>query len=97
MQLPTFSKDDVVALKKKDPETTFFKFCIQNKEDRAKMMKECFPNDAKKLDQVEKCINALPLLDVNIEAGTLGCDEVCVNDLLNVKIQIKLRNLEKGQ
>jgi hypothetical protein len=86
LQLPTFTKDDVVALRKKDPETTFYKFCKQDEKDRAKIMNECFPKETKKLDQVEKCINALPLLDVNIEAGTLGCDEVCVNDLLNVKI-----------
>jgi len=46
---------------------------------------------------VEKCIDALPLLDVNIEAGTLGHEEVGVNDLLNVKIKVKLSQLAKGQ
>ena len=67
------------------------------KEDRKKIMDDCFPGETKKLDQVEKCIDALPVLDVVIEAGTLGHDEVCVNDLLNVKIKVNLSKLQKGQ
>ena len=66
------------------------------KADRKKIMEKCFPGNSYKLDQVEKCVDALPVLDVVIEAGTLGEDEVCVNDLLNVKIKVNLSKLVKG-
>jgi hypothetical protein len=79
------------------PDQSFFKFCQLEQSEREKYMKSAFPDDSKKIDQVEKCIAALPLIDVNIEAGCLGHDEVCVNDLLNVKIKVKLSQLVKGQ
>lgn len=34
---------------------------------------------------------------LTVEAGTLGQNEVCLNDILNVKITMKLSNLKKGQ
>ena len=97
MQLPMFELEDVVKMYERDGELTFYKFCKLAKEERKKIMDETFPGNTKKADQIEKCIDALPVLDVVIEAGTLGHDEVCVNDLLNVKIKVNLSKLTKGQ
>lgn len=65
-------------------------------------MKEAFPDDREKLDQVEKCVAALPLVNVEVTAGTNKDgggleDVVCLNDLLDVKIKVKFDHLAKGQ
>lgn len=73
-----------------------------DKEERTKYMKEAFPDDREKLDQVEKCVAALPLVNVEVTAGTNADgggleDVVCLNDLLDVKIKVKFDHLAKGQ
>jgi len=98
MQLPTFTTEDVAALKSKIPASTnFLQFVKMDKDDRLKYMTEAFPDQAKKLDQVEQCVSALPQIHVDVQAGTLGHKDTCLNDLMNVKIKVKLDHLKPGQ
>jgi hypothetical protein len=47
----------------------------------------------KKFDEQEKCISALPLVKLSMEAYVEGEDEVVVGDILTCKLRVECYNL----
>jgi len=78
-----------------------YKFAIMEKEKQGELLEKTFPKDVSnnkfKINQIEKCLLALPLIKVSMTAEVKGTEEINVGDLLNVKIRVDFKNLKKGE
>lgn len=89
--------EDCHKLKAELPErTTLYKFATMDKDERKEIMKKIF-NNQNKIDETEKCIEALPVINVKMTAEVKGADEINVGDLLTVKIRVEFPKLKKGE
>jgi len=99
-QLPGF--DDAMARKVKGKcgGKTLYQYCMLPKEERLSIPPFAFQGQADQVDQFEdqeKCIKALPLVKLTMEAFVEGEDEIVVGDILTCKLTVEYMNLEKGQ
>jgi hypothetical protein len=65
-------------------------------EERKPISEFIYGNDKdfeKKFDEQEKCIQALPLVKLSMEAFVEGEDEVVVGDILTCKLRVECYNL----
>jgi hypothetical protein len=67
-------------------------------EERKELVRSVFEQDfERKFAQQEKCISALPLVKITMQAFVEGEDEIVVNDILTCKLRIDYLNLKKGE
>lgn len=68
------------------------------KEERLAIAPQIFPTETKmKQDDVEHCIDAMPLVKLTMTAFVEGEDEVVVGDILTCKLRVDYLKLNKGQ
>ena len=97
-QLPYFGEDECKEAKKLLNNMTLFKFCTQPKEQRQEIYPKVLgPEHKQKSEEVEKCIDALPLVKLTMKAFVEGEDEIVVGDILTCRLEVKYHNLKKGQ
>jgi hypothetical protein len=78
-------------------------YCKKTREERAAIAEEIFGDKkgskelAYKIDQQEKCIDALPIVKLTMTAEVEGEDEIVVGDILTCKLTVTFLNLEEGQ
>jgi len=107
-QLPYFSEEECHRLKQHLGKKNFYSFCgggktALTKEERAEALCKAFncspasPELKRKSEEIEKVVEALPLVKLTMVAGVTGEEEACVGDVLTCKMTVEFLNLEKGQ
>merc|ERR1719284_367371 len=100
-QLPGF--DDEATCKKAKTllggqSKTIYNYCTQTEAQRKAWAPEIFGNGWEhKFSEQEKCISALPIVKLTMEAFVDGEDDIVVGDILTCKLKVEYLNLEKGQ
>ena len=100
LQLPGFDVDEVKAYRKKlkehqIPDGKIETFCRLTKEQRAKL--GLFGGDKAKLEQLEHCIAALPLVSVTSKVWVKGEETITETDMISFEINIKHEQLPEDQ
>jgi len=79
---------------------TIYDYCTMNKTERKELHEKVFsdhPDQKYKLEEQEKCIEGLPLVNLEMTADVEGEDEIVVGDILTCKLTVTYYNLEKGE
>lgn len=107
-QLPYFGENECARLKQHLGKKNFYSFCGAGKtaltqEDRVEALSKAFgcsrdaPELKRKSEEIEKVVEALPLVKLTMEAGVTGEDEACVGDVLTCKMTVEFLKLNDGQ
>lgn len=99
-QLPFVESDITGKLKNKVNGCTLFNYCMKSKEERKAIVEDVFAdkgNTTEIYEEQEKCIDALPLVKLSMDAFVEGEDEIVVGDILTCKMRVDYYNIEKGQ
>lgn len=94
LQLPYMTYDRLKELRKKYKNLPFELYCKMPKEERKKLT---IFDDDDQLNEVEKAIDALPLVDVEIKWGVEGENEIAVGDILTISLRVTHANLQEKE
>ena len=96
-QLPGFGVEECKKIKGILNGKNLYQYCLLDKDARKQIAPELFGSDhAKKFEDQEKCIEALPLVKLSMTACVEGEDEAVVGDILTCKLRVEFVKLQKG-
>lgn len=102
-QLPGFGEKEIQRVNEKMKKKTIYQYATLPKSERLELAPYIFgfeegSSDLKKaVEQQELCIEALPIVELQMTAEVEDEDEVVVGDVLTCKLTVKFMNLEAGQ
>lgn len=97
-QLPHFGEEECKKIKGLMNGKTLYQYCLLDKDARKEMAPQIFGSDhQKKFEDQERCIEALPLVKLTMDAFVEGEDEIVVGDILTCKLRVEYVKLNKGQ
>ena len=101
--LPGFGDDEIKRVNEKMKKKTLYNYATLDQKERAEMAPYVFgleegSKELKyKLEQQELCIEALPIVELQMTAEVEDEEECVVGDVLTCKLTVKFKNLESGQ
>jgi hypothetical protein len=102
-QLPGFGENEIKRVNEKMKRKTIYQYACLTKEERKEMAPYVFGFDegTKELnyafEQQELCLDALPIVELQMTAEVEDEEECVVGDVLTCKLTVKFKNLESGQ
>lgn len=102
-QLPGFGEEEIRRVNEKMKRKTIYQYALMTKEERKEMASYVFGFDegSPKLnyafEQQELCLDALPIVELQMTAEVEDEEECVVGDVLTCKLTVKFTNLEAGQ
>jgi len=97
-QLPQIKEAECKTLKHNFGGKTLNDFCKLGEADQKTKLQEVIKeNFAQKYDDIRKCLDSMPVIDLKLTAFVEGEQEVAVNDILTCKLEINFKNLVKGE